>query len=157
AVFYDPSGRRARQLRWFAIVVAVLAGLLIAGFITSLIISPTVAGFAARHATHYVSPGTKRVHKDYIAARKALERFSMRSTPVPVALHGALAGAYFAPWEDAGLDSFRAHAGELDVVYPTWLSLSKDGRSIITESWDPQNNETTQKLTYIARAHHVRI
>jgi cellulose synthase/poly-beta-1,6-N-acetylglucosamine synthase-like glycosyltransferase/spore germination protein YaaH/peptidoglycan/xylan/chitin deacetylase (PgdA/CDA1 family) len=161
AVFYDPSGRRARQLRWLAIVVAVLAALLTAGFVTSLIISPNVAGFAARHATHNVSPIAKRVHKDYVAARKALfQRFEARgaATAAPLPLgRGALAGAYFAPWEDAGLDSFRAHAGELDVIYPTWLSLASDGKSLITENWDPATNETTKKLTEIARTHAVRI
>jgi peptidoglycan-N-acetylglucosamine deacetylase len=160
AVFFDPSGRRARQLRRLALAVAILAGLLIAGFVTSLVIDPKVAGFAARHAIHNVSPAAKRVHKSYLAARRALfKRISAHGLPATSAAgpQAALSGAYFAPWEDAGLDSFRVHAGELDVVYPTWLTLAKDGRDILAESWDPETNETTRKLTEIARGHHVRI
>ena len=160
AVFYDPSGRRSRQLRRVALVVAIFAGLLIAGFVTSLLIYPKVAGFAARHATHSVSPVAKHVHKNYVAARKALfRRISAHGATKPPAPHGgrALSAAYFSPWEEAGLDSFRAHADALDVILPTWLSLTKDGQGVNTEAWDLAKNDTTRKLVETAQTHHVRI
>ena len=160
AVFFDPSGQRSKQLRRVAVVVALFAGLLLVGFVTSLVVSPNVAGFAARHATHTVSPITKRVHKSYVAARKALfQRIEAHGALKPHASRGghALSAAYFSPWEEAGLDSFRAHADSLDVIFPTWLSLAKDGRGVITDAWDLEKNDTTRKLIEIAQTHHVRI
>lgn len=162
AVFFDPSGQRAKRLQFFAILTAVFAGLLFVGFVTSLMIAPRAAGFAARHATRAVSPIVKRQHRDFANARSALfsriaaDRRSTRIVPSGVN-QTQIVGAYFSPWQEAGLDSFRAHADELTALFATWIELNPDGDGIVLDSWDPARNDTTRRLVETARAHHVRI
>src|SRR5258708_6265704 len=134
AVFYDPSGVRARGLRLVTLIVAAFAGLLICGFTFSVVFAPRLAGFAARHATHTASPTVKRerrnfseVHRELVKRIEADKRAAAARPISPLPAGESISGAYFSPWEDAGLDSLRAHADRLNRVYDTWLSPTPNG------------------------------
>ncbi|WP_313011209.1 polysaccharide deacetylase family protein [Brevundimonas sp.] len=155
AVFLDATGRRARRMRMAAMAAAIVAGIVLAGFVASLMILPSLTGLSVVSPAASVvarrTHGAERALLNYIAHRK-------RPASQVASTNGApIAGAWFAPWEDGALDSFTRHAGDLTHVYPTWIELRDDGGDILTKDWDPTRNPTTKPLIAAARAHGVKI
>ncbi len=138
-----------------ALAAAIVAGVVLAGFVASLMILPSLTGLSA------VSPAVAVVARRSHGAERALLRYiAHREGPAhraETANGAAVAGAWFAPWEDGALDSFVRHAGDLTHVYPTWLELRDDGGDILTKDWDPARNPTTRPLIAAVRVHGVRI
>jgi cellulose synthase/poly-beta-1,6-N-acetylglucosamine synthase-like glycosyltransferase/peptidoglycan/xylan/chitin deacetylase (PgdA/CDA1 family)/spore germination protein YaaH len=158
-IFLDPTGSRAKRLRVGAGLVAVLAvGLLIA-FVISVLTAPHLSLFGPEAGPQPVRshPSAARL----AAARKVLfdrirtDRRHMPPAPMPAAAQ--IRGAYFAPWRDTGMDSFRNHAADLTHIYPAWLSITQDGRGLNTDFWRPEKSTTTKDLVQIANANGVRI
>ena len=155
-IFLDATGRRARRLRLAATAVAVVAAVVLASFIASLVILPRLTHMAIANTAYsgHVQHGSRH------AGRALLNRIALddRHNQVkPIAAAGTISGAWFAPWEDGALDSFRRHAADLTHVYPTWLELSPDGRGVLTRDYDPDRNPTTAPLVQAAQANGVRI
>src|SRR5262249_49165712 len=75
----------------------------------------------------------------------------------PMPANERVAGAYFAPWQDGAIGSLKAHASQLTHVYPAWLQIDADGRSLRSVDWNPRTTPTTTPLMHIARAHNLRI
>ncbi|CAN5456943.1 glycosyltransferase [soil metagenome] len=153
-IFLDASGRRAARTRWTAGFVAVVAALVLASFVASLVVLPQLTQtpwgntLYSGHVDHSRKAGQallKRIARDDHGHAK------------PVGQAGTISGAWFAPWEDGALDSFRRHAADLTHVYPTWLELRPDGQDILTTDWDHARNPTSAPLESIARANGVRI
>ncbi len=158
-VFLDPSGARARRLRISAALVALLAVAILATFISSILSQPKLSIFG-----HNALPQPTRVHKSTArldAARRTLfariNADRRRAEFKPISGADTIRGAYFAPWRDTGIDSFRAHAGDLTHIYPAWISLKADGRGLITDFWNPDRSATTKDLVRIAAASGVRV
>lgn len=155
-IFLDATGRRARRLRLAATAVAIVAAFILAAFIASLVILPRLT-----HMTIATSAYSGQVkHGSRHAGRALLDRIALdnrHNRAKPIAAGATISGAWFAPWEDGALDSFRHHAADLTHVYPTWLELSTDGRGVLTKDYDPANNPTTAPLVQAAQANGVRI
>lgn len=153
-IFLDASGRRAARTRWTAAVVAVVAALVLASFVSSLVVLPRLTQTPWSN-----TPYSGHVDHSRKAARALLNHIAHddRRRAAPVAQAGVIAGAWFAPWEDGALDSFRRHAADLTHVYPTWLELRPDGQDVLTTDWDHAKNPTSAPLEAIARANGVRI
>ena len=159
AVFLDSSGRRARSLRIASAVVALAAAVLLGLFAANVAGSPHLSVFGPTGTRQPALPHHSA--KRLAAARRALfaqiDAGHARRPPVSVANAGMIRGAYYAPWRSAGLEPFRAHAGELTHVYPAWLSLTADGRGVDDSFWRPDRAQTTRDLTGIALAAGVRV
>ena len=155
SVFLDATGRRARRLRLTALAAAVIAAVVLAGFIASLVVLPQLSGLSV--APTPVSNVARRTHGVERALLRYIDRQNRRAPHSTVSGPSTIAGAWFAPWEDGALDSFTRHAGDLTHVYPTWLELRDDGADILTADWDPARNPTTKPLIAAARAHGVKI
>jgi hypothetical protein len=149
-------GARARRLRWAAIVVAAVAAVVLASFVASLVILPRLTHLAVSspaYTGHVKHGGAMRGTPCCIASPSTtVATGQTRSRP-----RAPSPGAWFAPWEDGALDSFRHHAADLTHVYPTWLELSPDGKGVLTKDYDPARNPTTAPLVQAARANGVRI
>ncbi|CAN5288349.1 glycosyltransferase [soil metagenome] len=160
-IFLDASGRRARRLRWASGVVAIVAALVLVSFVTSLFVLPRLSHMAL---TGPAGIGQALLGRDVkhgrVAGHALLKRIAAderHNRAKPIADAGAISGAWFAPWEDGALDSFRHHAADLTHVYPTWLELRPDGQDVLTTDWDPTKNPTSAPMEQIARANGVRI
>ncbi|HTK35239.1 MAG TPA: polysaccharide deacetylase family protein [Caulobacteraceae bacterium] len=156
SVFLDPTGRRAHGVRVAAAVVVAGAILLLAGFLASLVAPPLLQSglsTAPRAGSHVVGRKFAKARKDLFVRIADDERAVSRAPPSRAP---NIAGAYFAPWVKGGLDAFQAHAADLTHVYPVWLQLSADGRSINTDAWTAKNGGT-QDLVRIAAAKSVRV
>ena len=159
-IFLDPTGARARRLRFGAAGVAVLALVLMVAFLVSIMSEP-------RHGIFEQSalPQPVRLHKTTSAKLEAARRSlfarinadKRRADLKPIVGADNIRGAYFQPWRDTGIDSFRAHAGDLTHIYPAWISLSGDGKGLITDFWNPDKSPTTKDLLRIAASSGVRV
>ena len=158
SVFLDASGRRARRLRTAAGLVGLLSLLLLSGFLFSVMRGPEVATLQGQQGP--AQPLRHLPNHKLAAARKALllriQQERRRRTPTAVRSADDIRGGYFAPWRDAGLASFRAHADDLTHVYPAWLQLNADGHSVDNSAWNDRK-QTTRDLLAIAHANGVRV
>ena len=159
SVFLDASGRRARRLRIAAGLVGLLSLMLLSSFLFSVVWGPQVARLQeaqgpAQPLRHLPN------HQLAVARRALLARIQQerRSRPPTRVVNGAggIRGAYFAPWRDAGLTSFRAHADDLTHIYPAWLQLTPDGHGVDNSGWNDRK-QTTRDLLTIARSNGVRV
>jgi cellulose synthase/poly-beta-1,6-N-acetylglucosamine synthase-like glycosyltransferase/peptidoglycan/xylan/chitin deacetylase (PgdA/CDA1 family)/spore germination protein YaaH len=163
-IFLDPTGHRAWGLRVAAAVIALAALFLFVSFMASVAFAPPTPTTAAEVVAPVHGPPLARKPTRTLAAeRKALfariaaDRRAL-AVQAPLVATDQIAGAYFQTWIDYNVASFRAHAADLTHVYPTWLSLGADGRSLITTSWkDPDTRDKTRDLETIARTNGVRI
>lgn len=155
SVFLDATGRRARRLRWAAVAAACLATVVLVSFIASLVILPRLTGvsFTAPVQTAFA----QHLHGAEHALLRHISVEDHRKKPVSAGQDAAIAGAWFAPWEDGALDSFVRHAKNLTHVYPTWIQVRPDGQDILTSDWNPQTSPTTNALVAAARTNGVRI
>lgn len=155
SVFLDATGRRARRLRWTAVAAACLATLVLVSFIASLVILPRLTGMS------FTAPVQTAFAQHLHGAEHALLRHiaveDRRKPPAAAGQDAAIAGAWFAPWEDGALDSFVRHAKSLTHVYPTWIQVRPDGQDILTTDWNPRTSPTTNALVAAARKNGVRI
>ncbi|MBI3438635.1 MAG: polysaccharide deacetylase family protein [Proteobacteria bacterium] len=152
-VFFDPSGRRARRLQLGAWIVATAAVLLLVGFTTSLAIAPQILPVTSQSGLRLVhAPAAIRHLRE---RRVTFDAPRPRSQPLPA--NARVIGAYFPPWQQGAIDSLRMHADGLTHVYPAWLQIGPDGRSLRSADWDPRTTPTTTPLMRISRAHHLRI
>ncbi len=130
--------------------------LLLAGFLASLVAQPLLqSGFSeAPKATGHVASRKFAKARKALFTRIAADEHAVRRPPTSAP---AISGAYYAPWVRGALDAFQAHAADLTHVYPDWLQLSADGRSITADAWTPAKNPGTQELVKIAAAKGVRV
>ncbi|MFT3728882.1 MAG: glycosyltransferase [Terricaulis sp.] len=119
----------------------------------SLIIAPQLAPLSAARATARAqSVGVRRIRPHHISV-------ALRNTPhrPPMPLNERIAGAYFAPWQDGALASLRTHATALTHVYPAWLQVDVDGRTLRSVDWNPRTTPSTAPLLRIAHKFNLRV
>jgi peptidoglycan/xylan/chitin deacetylase (PgdA/CDA1 family)/spore germination protein YaaH/GT2 family glycosyltransferase len=158
-VFLDPTGSRARHLRAAALLVAALSIALLTAFGFSVFSTPKLSLFGPNARPqpvklHRSSPQLENARRALFARISADRRYADLK---PINGADTIRGAYFAPWRDNGLESFRAHAGDLTHIYPAWISLRADGKGLVTDFWNPYVSQTTKDLIRIAAANGVRV
>ncbi|HZZ70577.1 MAG TPA: glycosyltransferase [Phenylobacterium sp.] len=135
-VFHDPTGRRARRVRFLGGLVASFLALLVAAFFATLAFAPRLP------IINLKDPGaTSALHVE--TARKLKGRGQWNRIPHPRS--GAAAGGPARPlavglyvsWDESSRESLADHIDRLDVVSPQWIELtSADGALNFTS--DPQ-------------------
>ncbi|MBS0386239.1 MAG: glycosyltransferase [Proteobacteria bacterium] len=134
-------------------MVAILALMLMLGFGVSLAIAPQIGPAAHQALARSVHPAAAVRHLR--ERRVTFDAPRPRSQLLPASTR--IVGAYFPPWQQGAIDSLRLHADSLTHVYPSWLQIGPDGRSLRSVDWDPLTTPTTTPLMRIARAHRLRI
>ena len=158
SVFFDPSGKRARRLRWiqwiFGSAISVIA---VAFAVYLLVISPSATSDLTGKAAalfHLPVTGvsfdkvdpktTKRVAAGLRARQRDLARDSLakraheaRNKPAPAWLSGvpgrALSMGFYANWDDNSLPALKRALPQLDWVIPAWLNLQGPDMALHSE------------------------
>ena len=117
-IFFDSAGRRKPLVLLAAAVFVLAAGGGLGVFGWSLF-DPGAAS----------APG---------AAQRKVAAGTVKAQPARGGAASPIVAAFFAPWEEAGLNSFRAHADALTHLMPEWLHLGADGVTLELESTDPR-------------------
>ena len=151
-IFFDASGRRAARIRLIGWVVGLAAAVILAGFVTSLALSPPVTGLDLPGRAVAVNPPNliKRAQKPGLLARaerlaaaarkRRLVDFanlrrgqsSLPSRVLPAILKPQagrpLAIGFYTNWggkDDPSWASLKRSLGNLDWVIPSWVQLDR--------------------------------
>lgn len=150
-VFYDPHGRRSRNLRRLGWPIAAGVTLLAVIFIASVLINPALPELNLRQLSVLpVSGDIKPRAPQLIATRKeqqalraqvALSRASrtILAKPSPPAQKQSrpgtrpLALGFYVNWDDSSYQSLKRHLQQLDQLVPEWIRLQAGEHPLAAE------------------------
>ncbi len=169
AVFFDPSRRRW----WWIKRIGTLVGLALVVAMSLTLVSlegqvllPGIEGITAplkrqlRRSLHF--PRRMSVKMQFIAKKeraKLLDNIAKDNKlkrPLPPQTNGIVA-AFYAPWQETGLNSLRANAGNLTHVLPSWVHLTGDGKGLDFRDWYPDAVPHNNDVLKIAREYNLQI
>ena len=163
-VFFDPKGRRARYavaLSWLLATLVVLTGSLLA--VVAVVFGTPLPNIKVEHRSttfqdalridrHGTTAAAYRTRQLLLADVRRRTKAAGKKDLDRIVL------GYYAPYESAGLQSLRSHAGALTHVAPEWLHLRPDGEAIDYErDYDPKVNTKTAEVDEIARRSGLRV
>jgi cellulose synthase/poly-beta-1,6-N-acetylglucosamine synthase-like glycosyltransferase/peptidoglycan/xylan/chitin deacetylase (PgdA/CDA1 family)/spore germination protein YaaH len=149
-VFYDPAGNRSRFLARLSWLLAVIATLLVAIFVASVLVNPALPKLSLRQIStlptaYDIRPQTPRLIANRVeqraaragaALKKALNRTPVR-TPKAAALTPPsarpLALGFYVNWDDSSYQSLKRHVDQLDQLVPEWLRLQSGDHPVVSE------------------------
>jgi cellulose synthase/poly-beta-1,6-N-acetylglucosamine synthase-like glycosyltransferase/spore germination protein YaaH/peptidoglycan/xylan/chitin deacetylase (PgdA/CDA1 family) len=135
-VFHDPTGRRARRVRFIGGLVASFMALLVAAFFATLAFAPHLPDLTLKDPRVLSALHVENAHK-----LKGKAQWNRIPRPRATAAAGGptrpLAVGFYVSWDESSRESLANHIDQLDVVSPQWVALAKaDGALSITS--DPQ-------------------
>lgn len=157
-VFFDPTGKRQKVvfnvLRVLFLVVIVTGGLFCYSLFSKPEI-PLISDHLLRHRSERTTPPVSRQQAILIsksnAAVSQLKKLSAVPKPVVEPRGGAVRAAFYAPWQETGLYSLRAHASEINRLYSAWLHLSNQPGELDFRDWDPDITPHNNDVLDIAK------
>jgi peptidoglycan-N-acetylglucosamine deacetylase len=136
-VFHDPTGRRARRVRFVGGLVASFIALMVAAFFATLAFAPRLPTVSLK------DPGALPSGLHVETAHKLRGRGQWNRIPHPRGAAAAggparpLSVGFYVSDDESSRESLADHIDQVDVVSPQWISLaSSDGALSITS--DPQ-------------------
>lgn len=173
-VFSDPSGRRWRYVRRAGAVAGLAAGAATTVFVISLLavpLLPQLPGLSGpvEHPPKHILPvppsKESRLSRFLLKESRlalwreveAARRKPPKPVPKPLPSTEPVVAAFYAPWEETGLHSLRAHAPYLTHLMPEWLHITPSGSGLDTTDWDPDLTPHNLDVVQIARDNGVRI
>jgi len=169
AVFFDPSRRRWWWIKrigtFFGLFAVVTVSLwLISLFTVPLLKYPDVLNdqivrpFVRRISRK--SPEKYFLRKDrakLLASLAQLNKQKTANAARPLVQSDNIVAAFYAPWQETGLNSLRDNAGRMTHLLPSWVHLSEDGKSLDFHDWDPAMVPHNNEVLAIAREHNLNI
>ncbi|MBL8188769.1 MAG: glycosyltransferase [Acidobacteria bacterium] len=154
-VFYDPAGRRSRNLRRVGWPLAVIATSLVAIFVASVLVNPALprlnlrqfSGLPNAADTKPQAPKliANRNEQKAVRAQAALDRVTKAHqgrTPAPTVSQSHFATrpravGFYVNWDDSSYQSLKRHVLQLDQLIPEWIRLQA-GEQPVAREIDPR-------------------
>lgn len=163
-VFYDPTGKRAKRLRYLGLIVGLLSAVLVVVLCSTIVLLPTIplpsvyknrlTNISLTHesrenaAQHFVM--TRTLTK----LRQQIEREKLARNPQWSPASSSTVIGFYVNWEPGSYSSLARHIDALTYVMPEWLSISQGAQSYVSRylasSHDPD-------VVTLASQHHVPI
>ncbi|BCM93835.1 poly-beta-1,6-N-acetyl-D-glucosamine synthase [Abditibacteriota bacterium] len=171
-IFFDPSGARAVWLRYVGASLGAMALVLSAIFGVTVMNTPAPArAKALRQLARWVSPRTPREKSNNpLGLWREIGLTSPLGTGTFAALVPAQAtnstvpsnssqivAAFYAPYQETGLASFRVAAPHLTHIMPAWVQLNSAGKGLNLSDFDLAENPNNSTVIQIARDNGVAI
>lgn len=149
-IFFDPAGRRSRNLRRAGWPLAAIVTFFATVFIASVLINPALPRLNLRQLS--ALPNTadakpqmpqiiaNRNEQKAVRAQLALKRAtSVYQKKTPAALNVShvsnhpLASGFYVNWDDSSYQSLKRHVQQLDQLIPEWLRLQSGDHPVAVE------------------------
>ncbi len=168
-VFFDPSGARASWLKRAGAGLGLVALISGAAFGVSVMNTPAPArARVLQNLAHIFLPSKQEQAKeDQGQPRTVRERNTLWNQVAPRSSQAGLTGqttadapvvaAFYAPYQNTGLASFKEAAPKLTHVMPDWVHLRDDGQSLNLDDFSFENNPANRQVIEIARQNGVAI
>lgn len=173
AVFFDPSRRRWWWIKRIATVAGLFAVVVTSIFMISVIATPflpEMPGITSaiqrtfrrsvrlpRHNTQlqqFILKKTRDKLLSAIASDQAVRRARAAQPPVNAPM---IVAAFYAPWQETGLNSLRVNAGGMTHLMPAWVHLQEDARGLDFHDWDPLLTPHNKEVLEIAHEHNLNV
>ncbi len=171
AVFFDPSRRRWWWIKRIGTFFGLFAVVTISIWLISLFtvpFLPEVQGITGpirntlNRTIHLPKRRPERflLKKDrakLLASIAQLNRQQrVRAAQPPI--HGdGIVAAFYAPWQETGLNSLHEYANHMTHLLPSWVHLLPNGKSLDFHDWDPTMVPHNNEVLQIARANNLNI
>jgi cellulose synthase/poly-beta-1,6-N-acetylglucosamine synthase-like glycosyltransferase/spore germination protein YaaH/peptidoglycan/xylan/chitin deacetylase (PgdA/CDA1 family) len=170
AVFFDPTRRRwwwIKRIGTIAGLAVVVAASLTLISLEARIVLPGIEGITAplkrqiRRTIHLPRHTTAKLQylakKDRTRLLDAVATDNRRKRPLPPPKTSGIVAAFYAPWQETGLNSLRANAGNMTHVLPSWVHLTGDGKGLDFRDWYPDSVPHNNDVVRIAREANLKI
>ena len=148
-----------------AFVAVVLLSIV---FAASLIAVPTVADSGKKSGPRLIVSPPQTQLNDRAAleqaklkrelARTIAEEHPAKKPRTTTAPGAPVCAAFYAPWEEGGIDSLRANRTNLSHLMPQWVHLTSGGDDIDLESdFDPKITSLNLEVIQIAQQNGIKI
>ncbi|THD57749.1 glycosyltransferase [Phenylobacterium sp.] len=135
-VFHDPTGRRARRVRFVGGLVASFVALLVAGFFATLAFAPRLPTVNLKDPRALEALHQETAHK--LRGRAQWNKIPHpRAGPAAAGPTRPLAVGIYVSWDEGSRQSLTDHVDQLDVVSPQWIELINANGGLSYTS-DPQ-------------------
>jgi cellulose synthase/poly-beta-1,6-N-acetylglucosamine synthase-like glycosyltransferase/peptidoglycan/xylan/chitin deacetylase (PgdA/CDA1 family)/spore germination protein YaaH len=150
-IFYDPAGRRNRNLRRVGWPLAVIITFVAAAFIASVLINPALPHLNLRQISvlptaadvkpkppQFIANHVKQKAARAQAALARAEKARQGKPPTPVlkpaqGFSHPLAGGFYVNWDDSSYQSLKRHLSQLDQLIPEWIRLQAGDHPVVPE------------------------
>jgi cellulose synthase/poly-beta-1,6-N-acetylglucosamine synthase-like glycosyltransferase/spore germination protein YaaH/peptidoglycan/xylan/chitin deacetylase (PgdA/CDA1 family) len=173
AVFFDPSRRRWWWIKRISTVLGLLCVVIVSFFLISLTSTPFLPGMPGitseikRGLRHAIRLQRHRTRMEQFLARRDRDKLLrqiekeqrpkvVKSAQPPIKADNIVA-AFYAPWQETGLHSFRANAKTMTHVLPAWVHLTEDAKGVDFRDWDLTTTPKNEEVISIARASNLNI
>lgn len=127
-VFYDPERKRWRRLRLALDITGVLASLLIAFFIVSIVRNTNVPSIGLIEAKKPYKAIKENQKRKYLRRVNAHRRTSKAPSQVVLNSTDSIRAAFYVDWDAASFSSIKQYYPQIDLLFPEFLHvLSPDG------------------------------
>lgn len=187
-VFFDPHGKRPKRASFWAALFLLILAVGTTAFWVSLSVVPLlpkVKGLSdTLHKTHLIpklpegrlipklpdegkrqamflaTKARQELNQELAKDKAKLEQQKATAQKSPVG--SPVVAAFYAPWLEVGITSYRQNARFLTHVFPTWLALSKKDPAALdfanyTVSNTTEGRSASRELIDLSRANGVRI
>src|SRR5579859_3633621 len=135
-VFHDPTGRRARRVRFMGGLVASFLALLVAAFFATLAFAPRLPTISLKDPAALSALHDATAHK--LKGRQQWNRIPHpRAGTATGGPTRPLAVGFYVSWDESSRESLADHVDQLDVVSPQWVALA-DANGTLSITSDPQ-------------------
>jgi len=128
-IFFDPEGKRWRRLRLVLDTVVILATLLVAFFVVTVIRGSSVPGVNLPEVKKPYHP--LKENQKHKTLRGSAQHRVTKQPPTQVVLNSleGVRGAFYVQWDAASFASLKEYFPQIDLLFPEWLHvLTPDGR-----------------------------
>jgi len=174
AVFFDPSRKRWWWIKRIGTVLSLLAVVIVSVFLISLATAPLLPGMlgitipikramrsVVRLPHHQTRAAQFLLKKERERLLRAVARDNKRATGARAALPPVtgpgIVAAFYAPWQETGLNSLNANASKMTHLLPAWVHLNEDGKTLDFHDWDPATVPHNLEVLTTARANNLSV
>src|ERR1043166_4070090 len=170
AVFFDPTRRRwwwIKRIGTIAGLAVVVAASLTLVSLEGQILLPGIEGITAplkrqirrtiRLPRHQSAKLQYLAKKDRGKLLDSIARDNQRKRPAPPPKTSGIVAAFYAPWQETGLNSLEANADRMTHVLPSWVHLTGDGSGLDFRDWYPDSVPHNNDVLKIARDANLKI
>ena len=173
AVFFDPSRRRWWWIKRIATVAGLFSVIVVSLFMISVTATPLLPEMPGiTSALKRTLRRSVRLPRHNLRLQQFLLRKDRNKLLTAIAHDGAVARAraakplvqapaivasFYAPWQETGLHSLRANAGQMTHLLPAWVHLKEDATGLDFRDWDPVVTPHNNDVLEVAREHNLNV
>ena len=172
AIFFDPSRRRWSWIKRLGTLLGLFAVLTISVWLVSLFSVPFLPGIEG--VTTFRRTLRRSIHLPHHQSR--LELFLLRKerakllaqidrdkkmhqarASLPPIKGSNIVAAFYAPWQETGLNSLKANAHLMTHLLPSWVHLGANGQDLDFHDWNPIMVPHNNEVLKLARENNLNI